>query len=104
MAPVAIGAPFLLSLLTWLLLNGLDLDSNRFDRELRALDDFSRFERGFTREVLAARSAYREVMMGWYAWWKRTKFARSIARSSRPERRRERRIEALLQRLIDRKS
>ena len=55
MAPAAIGAPFLLSLLTWLLVNGLDLDSNRFDRELRALDDFSRFERGFTREVLAAR-------------------------------------------------
>ena len=55
MAPVAIGVPFLLSLLTWLLVNGLDLNSNRFDRELRALDDFSRFERGFTREVLAAR-------------------------------------------------
>ena len=54
-APVAIGAPFLLSLLTWLLVNGLDLNSNRFDRELQALDDFSRFERGFTREVLAAR-------------------------------------------------
>jgi signal transduction histidine kinase/CheY-like chemotaxis protein len=55
MAPAAIAAPFLLSLLTWLLVNGLDLDSARFDRELRALDDFSRFERGFNREILSAR-------------------------------------------------
>jgi signal transduction histidine kinase len=55
MAPAAVAAPFLLSLLTWLLVNGLDLGSPRFDRELRALDDFSRFERGFNREILNAR-------------------------------------------------
>jgi hypothetical protein len=47
---------FLLSLLTWLLVNGLDLNSARFDRELRALDDFARFERGLNREVLAVRA------------------------------------------------
>jgi signal transduction histidine kinase len=46
---------FLLLLLTWLLLNGLNLNAARFDRELRALDDFSRFERELNREVLTAR-------------------------------------------------
>jgi signal transduction histidine kinase len=56
MVPTAVAAPFLLSLLTWLLVNGLDLDSARFDRELRALDDFSRFERGINREILSARA------------------------------------------------
>ena len=46
---------FLLLLLTWLLLSGLNLNAARFDRELRALDDFSRFERELNREVLTAR-------------------------------------------------
>ena len=55
MVPATVAAPFLLSLLTWLLVSGLDLDSARFDRELRALDDFSRFERGINREILNAR-------------------------------------------------
>lgn len=54
-APAAVAVPFLLTLLTWLLVNGLDLSSSHFDRELRALDDFSRFERGFNREILNAR-------------------------------------------------
>ncbi len=55
MTPVVVLVSFLLLLLTWLLLSGLNLNSTRFDGELRALDDFSRFERGLNREVLAAR-------------------------------------------------
>ena len=55
LTPVAVIGSFLLLLLTWLLIEGLDRNSAHFDRELRALDDFSRFERGFNREVLAAR-------------------------------------------------
>jgi len=51
---VAIAVLSLL-LLTWLLLSGLNLNSVRYDRELKALDDFSRFERGLIREVLTAR-------------------------------------------------
>ena len=45
-----------LLLLTWLLMNGSDLNSARDDRELRALDEFSRLERGLNREVLTART------------------------------------------------
>jgi signal transduction histidine kinase len=45
-----------LLLLTWLLINGLHLDSVRYDRELRALDEFSRLERALNREVLTARA------------------------------------------------
>jgi C4-dicarboxylate-specific signal transduction histidine kinase len=52
---VIIGSFFLL-LLTWLLLSGLNLNSDRYDRELQALDDFSRLERGLNREVLTARA------------------------------------------------
>src|SRR5258708_19601734 len=37
-------------------MSGLNLNSVRDDRELRALDDFSRFERGLNREVLTARA------------------------------------------------
>jgi signal transduction histidine kinase len=55
LTPVAVIGFLLLLLLTWLLIKGLDRNSAHFDRELRALDDFSRFERGFNREVLAAR-------------------------------------------------
>jgi signal transduction histidine kinase len=44
----------LLSLLAWL--SSLSLDTTRFDRELKALDDFTRFERGMNREVLTART------------------------------------------------
>ena len=36
-AAAAVGVPALLLLLTWLLMNGLDLNSARFDRELQAL-------------------------------------------------------------------
>ncbi|SDT57476.1 two-component system VirA-like sensor kinase [Bradyrhizobium canariense] len=53
--PVAVIVLFFLLLLTWLLLSGLNLNSVRYDRELRALDDFSRFERALNREVLTAR-------------------------------------------------
>jgi signal transduction histidine kinase len=53
--PVAVIGSLLVLLLTWLLVKGLDRSSAHFDRELRALDDFSSFERGFNREVLAAR-------------------------------------------------
>jgi signal transduction histidine kinase len=55
LTPVAITVPLLLLLLTWLLISGLNLNSARYDRELRALDDFSRLERGLSREVLTAR-------------------------------------------------
>ena len=44
MAPVAVVVSFLLLLLTWLSLSGLNLNSARYDRELRALDDFSIFQ------------------------------------------------------------
>ncbi|MEH2513867.1 signal transduction histidine kinase/CheY-like chemotaxis protein [Nitrobacteraceae bacterium AZCC 1564] len=46
----------LLGALTWLLMSGLNLNSTRFDEEMRALDDFLRFERGLHREVLTARA------------------------------------------------
>jgi signal transduction histidine kinase len=56
MTPVAAVAIIVsLLLLTWLLMSGLNLNSARYDRELRALDDFSRLERGLNREVLTAR-------------------------------------------------
>jgi hypothetical protein len=41
---------FLLLLLTWLLLSGLNLNSTRFDEQIEALDQFSRFERALNRE------------------------------------------------------
>jgi hypothetical protein len=47
---------FVLALLTWLLLNGLNVNSARYDSQLQALGDFTRFERGMTREVLTARA------------------------------------------------
>jgi signal transduction histidine kinase len=37
-------------------MSGLNLNSVRYDRELRALDDFSQLERGLNREVLTARA------------------------------------------------
>src|SRR5262249_29441882 len=37
-------------------LSSLSLDTTRFDRELKALDDFTRFERGISRQVLMARA------------------------------------------------
>jgi signal transduction histidine kinase len=55
-APVTIVVLSGLLLLTWLLMNGLNLNSARYDRELRALDEFSRLERGLNREVLTARA------------------------------------------------
>src|ERR1700736_5527540 len=54
-AVVVIVSSFLL-LLTWLLTNGLNLDAVRYDRQLRALDQFSQFERALNREVLTARA------------------------------------------------
>jgi signal transduction histidine kinase len=54
-AAVTVIVSLLLMLLTWLLLSGLNLNASRYDRELRALDDFSRLERGLNREVLTAR-------------------------------------------------
>jgi signal transduction histidine kinase len=55
LTPVVAIVTLLLLILTWLLTGGLNLNSVRYDRELRALDDFSRFERGLNREVLTAR-------------------------------------------------
>jgi signal transduction histidine kinase len=54
--PVVIFVSLLLLLLTWLLLSGLNLNSAHFDRELTALDNFSRLERALNREVLTARA------------------------------------------------
>jgi len=56
MTPAVVLASFLLLLLTWLLLSGLNLNSTRFDHQLEALDRFSRLERALNREVLAARA------------------------------------------------
>ncbi|MEH2493154.1 hypothetical protein [Bradyrhizobium sp. AZCC 2230] len=55
-APGVVGVSFLLALLTWLLFNGLNLNSDRYDRQTQALADFTRFERGMSREVLTARA------------------------------------------------
>ncbi len=55
-APAMVGVAFLLALLTWLLLNGLNLNSDRYDRQTQALADFTRFERGMSREVLTSRA------------------------------------------------
>jgi signal transduction histidine kinase len=53
--PAAVAVLFFLVLLTWLMLSGLNLNSVHYDRELRAVGDFSRFERALNREVLTAR-------------------------------------------------
>ena len=50
-----IAGSLVLLLLTWLLLSGMNLNSDRLDRELKALDEFSKLERGLNREVLTAR-------------------------------------------------
>jgi len=55
LAPVAGIVSLFLLILTWLLTGGLNLNYAHYDREFRALDDFSRFERGLNREVLTAR-------------------------------------------------
>jgi len=55
MTRVVVFVSFLLLLLTWLLLSAMNLNSTRFESELRALDEFSRFERGLNPEVLSAR-------------------------------------------------
>ena len=55
-ALATVGASCLLALLTWLLLSGLNMNSARYDRQLQALADFTRFERGISREVLTARA------------------------------------------------
>jgi DAHL domain/His Kinase A (phospho-acceptor) domain len=54
--PAVIAGSLVLLLLTWLLLSGLNLNSDRLDRELKALDEFSKLERGLNREVLTARA------------------------------------------------
>ena len=56
MTPVVVLVSFLLLLLTWLLLSGLNLNSTRFDEQVEALDHFSRLERALNREVLTARA------------------------------------------------
>jgi signal transduction histidine kinase len=56
MTPVVVFVSFLLLLLIWLLLSGLNLNSTHFDKQLEALDHFSRFERALNREVLTARA------------------------------------------------
>jgi hypothetical protein len=53
---VLVSFLFLLLLLTWLLLSGLNLNSTRYDRQMEALDQFSRLEGALNREVLTARA------------------------------------------------
>ena len=55
-APAVVGVSFLLALLTWLLLNGLNMNFDRYDRQSQALADFTRFERAMNREVLTLRA------------------------------------------------
>jgi signal transduction histidine kinase len=54
--PAVVAVPFLLILLTWLLMSGLNLNSATFDNELQALEDYTRYERAIYREVLTARA------------------------------------------------
>lgn len=56
LAPGLVGVSFLFALLTWLLLVGLNMNSDRYDRQSEALADFTRFERGMSREVLTLRA------------------------------------------------
>jgi len=56
MTPVVVFVSFLLLLLIWLLLSGLNFNSTRLDEQLEALDRFSRLERALNREVLTARA------------------------------------------------
>ncbi|MGY8661399.1 two-component system VirA-like sensor kinase [Bradyrhizobium sp. UFLA05-109] len=56
MTPLVVFVSFLLLLLTWLLLGGLNFNSTRLDQQLEALDHFSRLERALNREVLTARA------------------------------------------------
>ena len=56
MTPAVVLVSFLLLLLTWLLLGGLNLNSTVFDEQIEALDRFSRLERALNREVLTARA------------------------------------------------
>ncbi|GLR89125.1 two-component system VirA-like sensor kinase [Bradyrhizobium iriomotense] len=56
MTPVVVFVSFLLLLLIWLLLSGLNFNSTRFDQQIEALDHFSRLERALNREVLTART------------------------------------------------
>ncbi|MET4385481.1 hypothetical protein ABIB73_001216 [Bradyrhizobium sp. F1.4.3] len=60
-APAVVGVSLLLALLTWLLLSGLNLNSDRYDRQSQALADFTRFERGMSREVLTSRRSVTEL-------------------------------------------
>ena len=53
---VVVVVSFLLLLLTWLLLSGLNLNTTRFDEQLDALDRFSSLERSLNCEVLSARA------------------------------------------------
>jgi signal transduction histidine kinase/CheY-like chemotaxis protein len=56
MTPAVVFVSFLLLLLIWLLLSGLNFNSTRFDQQIEALDHFSRLERALNREVLTARA------------------------------------------------
>jgi signal transduction histidine kinase len=56
MTPAVVLSTFLLLMLTWLLLSGMNLNSVRFDEQIEALDRFSRLERALNREVLTARA------------------------------------------------
>ena len=67
MTPLVVFVSFLLLLLTWLLLSGLNFNSTRLDAQLEALDHFSRLERALNREVLTARSGLSRTTMSWRA-------------------------------------
>ena len=61
----AVAVPFLLLLLTWLLLSGLNLNSSLFDRQLRALDDFAMIENALHRDVRPHVPAYCVTTTRW---------------------------------------
>ncbi|MBV8120511.1 MAG: two-component system VirA-like sensor kinase [Alphaproteobacteria bacterium] len=56
MSPAAAVVPALLVLLTWLSFRAIDLDAERYDRALKALDRFTMIEIALHRDVLSARA------------------------------------------------
>jgi signal transduction histidine kinase/CheY-like chemotaxis protein len=54
--PAAVAVPILLVLLTWLSFRAIDMDAERYDRALKALDRFTMMEIALHRDVLSARA------------------------------------------------
>ena len=54
--PFVLGVSFLLALLTWLLLRGIDTNAPAYALALRAFDDYALAEASLQRDVLQARA------------------------------------------------